>query len=121
MYELYSLLFAFAFIICPINNQYPAFRCNVDSIKQNIKKANLIVGHNKFEINENQFKMFNLNKDNFKDYYIHLDLFNFDDEIKKYGLTSKRDFFVSGLTKAKKTFELLLKVKPVRNFTFTDQ
>ena len=121
MFEVYSLLFAFAFLIFPINNQYPVFRCNYDSIKQDIKKANLIVGHNKSKIDENQFKMFNLNSDAFKDYFIHLDLYNFDAEVKKYGLTSKRDFFASGLTKAKKTFERLLKVKPVKNFAFTDK
>ena len=58
MLHLYFYLLFFAFIIYPINNINPIFRCNVDRIKHK--------RHNESEINENQFKMFNLNNENLK-------------------------------------------------------
>ena len=120
MIEFYLLLFIF--IIYPINNQNPVFRCNVDGMKKYIKTVGKILRHNESLINENHIKSYNLNEEIFKDYYIHLDLYNFNDEIEIYGLTSKKDLFVSALNKAKDTLQRLLKVKKLTvNHFFKDR
>ena len=57
----------------------------------------------------------------FHDFNIFLDLNNFDDDIKKYNLKNKRDLFVTGMEKAVKTLQSLLKVKSPGNFYFYDE
>ena len=63
----------------------------------------------------------NVDENKYKDFNIYLDLFNFNDEIKKYNLESQREFFVTGMNKAIKTLESLLKVKQTKNYKFTDE
>ena len=62
-----------------------------------------------------------LDSDGFKDFNIYLDLNNFNEEVKKYKLNDKRDIFVSGMQKAIKTLQSLLRVKQVQNFVFPDE
>ena len=50
-----------------------------------------------------------------------MDLYNFEDEIKKYNLQSYRGLFISGMNRAINTFKTLLKVKQVKNYMFTDE
>ena len=69
---------------------------------------------------EQKFKRL-LDSDGFKDFNIYLDLLNFDDEIGKYNLQDTKDLFVSGMKKAIKTLQSLLKVKPILNYVFDDK
>ena len=66
-------------------------------------------------------KQFNSQENSFKDYNIHLDLYNFEDEIKKYKLEEKREFFIIGMDKAINTLKSLIKVKQVKNHFFRDE
>ena len=90
-------------------------KCNFDGFKNSIGFANITVKK------KNPNRIFTLNSNGFKAFNICLDICNFDYEINKYNLQSKRDFFLSGLTKAKTTLEKLLKVKQVKNYVFSDK
>ena len=68
------------------------------------------INHNK-ESNYRDIKSFNNKNNTFKDFHIHLDLYNFNEEIKQNNLTHLKDFFADGMKKAKDTLEYLLKVK----------
>ena len=93
----------------------PVYKCNYDGFKNTIRFANVTLE------DKNSNKIFTLNSFGFKTFNICLDLYNFDYEINKYNLQPMRNFFLSGLTKAKTTLEKLLKVKLVKNFVFTDE
>ena len=108
------ILFTCLYSIKSLQNN-PVYRCNYDGFKNKINFANITVKSN------NPNKIFKLNEDGFKDFNIFLDLFNFDYEIQKYGLSEKRDFFANGLIKAKTTLEKLLKVKQIDNYVFVDE
>ena len=99
------------------DNPYPKYRCGSNKIKpiprSPIKKAQIQ--------NDNGKIKRSLDSGGFKDFNIFLDLFNFDDEIKKYKLTDKREFFVEGMQKAIKTIQSLLKVKTQESFSFYDE
>ena len=63
----------------------------------------------------------NLDENGFKELKIWLDLENFNDEVDQYHIDNDvKQLFIYGLEKAKTTLEALLKVKPVKNYCFTD-
>ena len=102
-------------------NSESIFKCGFDSIKSEPKYAEYISPISQKFINLKTA----LNTDNkdeeFKDFNIYLDLYNFNDEIKKYKLEDKKEFFITGMNKAIKTLETLLKVKRTKNYKFTDE
>jgi len=64
----------------------------------------------------------NVDADGFKEFKIHLDLENFDQEIETYHLEATKDLFAEGMKKAVNTLKTLLKVKPLQyNWSFTDE
>ena len=116
---------SFYFILCfvaifcnqALDNSSTLYQCGKDNFKPISASLNDIVPLNK----DNMKSKRGLDSDGFKDFNIFLDLNNFDDEIKKYKLTDKRDIFVKGMEKAIKTLQSLLKVKRTRNYVFKDE
>ena len=119
--KLIYLLLNLSLIYCKqnINKNKSSFRCAID--KHNFFKGYLdhispIEIKNFFQYNDN-------NKENeYKDFNINIDLYNFYDELEKYKLTSRKNFFESALIKIKNVYEKLLKVKILPNDNIvTDQ
>ena len=116
-------IFLFFIISVLINcNQFqrelnPIFRCKADFIMPPpIQNQNILP----IDINYKR-NLDNTDVDGFKDFNIHLDLLNFEDEVKLYNLTDRRELYINGMNKAIKTIKSLLKVKPIeRNYGFTD-
>ena len=99
------------------NNSNSIFRCGEDDFKPIPLSPDYIVP---LKDGDQKIKR-QLDSNGFKDFKIYLDLLNFDDEVKKYNLQSKRELFASGMQKAITTLQKLLKVKPIPNYVFTDE
>ena len=107
----------FLFILISIKSEeniYSKFKCNIDSIKETPQLMNKTL-----EIKNPKLKRNLGNK--FKDLNIFLDLNNLEEEIKLYNLIELREFFITGLKNAVNTLEKLIKVKPAKNYVFTDE
>ena len=105
----YSLL-CFIFVYCEKeyipNTNSSFYRCKESNrTPRAIKPENIVPGNNQ------RHKERSLSFDRFKDFNIHLDLYNFDDEIIKYKLQSRREMYVKALQKAIQTIQSLLKIK----------
>ena len=89
--------------------------CGFDSIKYNPKPSNKI-------IDINQIKSLNVASTSYETFNIYLDLFQYNDEIKKFNLTNTKTFFNNALDKATNTLTKLLKVRTqIYNFVVTDE
>ena len=114
--KIFTFIFLYFLLISLIQTQeniYSKFKCNIDSIEEIpllAKKEQIKISNSK-QISEDDFIYFN----------IYLDLLNFEEEIKLYNLTSQKEFFVTGLNKAINTLQILLKVKPPKNYIFYDE
>ena len=98
------------------DNSLPKFRCTIDEQELIIRYPNSLQ-----EKGTQKFIQYKSNND-FKDFNIHLDLYNFYDEIKTYKLEDKKDFFEKALIKVKQTFEKILQVKQMTdNYYISDQ
>ena len=98
------------------DDSYSIYRCGEDDFKQIPLSPDNIA-----PLKNNGKKLKRLiDSDGFKDFNIYLDLLNFDDEVEKYKLQDKKDLFVTGMQKAIKTLQSLLKVKPISNYVFND-
>ena len=88
-----SLLFCFSLLNYTYSQQKSEFlfKCGFDSIKSEPKYAEYILPIKQKNI---YFQMASntVNKNEFKDFNIYLDLSNFNDEIKKYKLEDKKIF-----------------------------
>ena len=115
---IYYILFL-ALILCEpaTENSNTRFKCGKDNFKPIQLPLNAVVPSKKSNLKYRR----TLDSDGFKDFNIFLDLNNFDDEVKKYNLTEKRNFFVEGMQKAIKTLQSLLKVKTTKNYIFYDE
>ena len=118
-------LFEFLFLFFIVSGELKKdtlniYKCGIDKVK-----PILLTSKNILPIDPNNIKykrsLDNIDADGFKDFNIFLDLKNFDDEIIEIGLTDKREFFVTGMTKAIDTLKILLKVRPVPNYVFKDE
>ena len=119
------IIFSFSFLLiyCNQNNKRKGFihKCNADLIEPIPILAKNILPIDKKNQNYKR-TLDNIDKDGFKDFNIHLDLLNFEDEIIKYNLTNIRNIFVTGMNKAINTIKALLKVKPIDlNYIFYDE
>ena len=119
----FCIIFSFSLIYCNQNNKRKGLihKCNADLIEPIPILTKNILSIDKKNPNYKR-TLDNIDKDGFKDFNIYLDLLNFEDEIKKYNLTNKRDIFVTGMNKAINTIKALLKVKPIDlNYIFYDE
>ena len=106
------LLFIFLLTINIINCQLkmpPLYKCVHD---ENEEKNNVIYQPIKTDKTSKR-RVENEQTVEFEDFKIYLDFKNLEEDLKKYGLFSQRDFFVSSMKKAVSTLETLLKVKPL--------
>ena len=94
-------------------NTKTIFQCGDDNIEP-IR----VPDNNIQEISDNNIL---LDSDGFKEYKIYLDLENFNHEAEQYGLTDKLYMFQSGMQSAVRILKTLLKVKPVKNYAFTNE
>ena len=96
-----------------------SFRCTID--KQDLFKGYLDYLPNNEIKNYLQYNNDNINNE-YKDFNIIIDFYNFYDELSKFNLTPKKDFFESAIVKVKKTLQKILKVKTISNDNIiTDQ
>ena len=115
MIKLLLILLTCFYFIESLQNSNLVYRCNYDEFKYPIRFANSTIE------GKSQNKILALNSNNFKDFNISLDLNNLYYEIDYYSLQTMKNFFVSGLTKAKTTLEKLLKVRQLNyDFVFKD-
>ena len=82
----------------------PLYKCNIDKLNIIPQGHNLII-----PLKNNNIKVFS-ETNNFKKFNIYLDLNNFDYEINKYNLEDKREYFITGMNKAKETLASLLEL-----------
>ena len=115
MIKLLLILLTCFYFIESLQNSNLVYRCNYDEFKYPIRFANSTIE------GKSQNKILALNSNNFKEFNISLDLNNLYYEIDYYSLQTMKNFFVSGLTKAKTTLEKLLKVRQLNyDFVFKD-
>ena len=102
----FLLIYFFAHINSQTVSQY---RCGVD-LHEHIPKAatSIPVAEDSPLIKR---RLRDIDSDGFKKFNIYLDLFNIENEIKKYHLENLRDFFIDTMNKAIETLQALLKVK----------
>ena len=118
----YNIFFLFLFSLLLIyTNESPVkmkpiFKCGSDKTEPIPKLATEIL-----PIKNPKRVLDNVDQDGFKEFNIFLDLNNFDYEVELYNLSSTREIFVSGMTKALNTIKSLLKVKPTENYQFQDE
>ena len=110
--------FLLSLIICEMLNEEIRYKCGLDMIHVNPIEVNIPSTEQNHQINGRL-----LDTDNFKEFNIHLDLINLEYELKQNNLEDqdKKNFFINGIQKAIDTLKILLKVKPVKNFQFSDQ
>ena len=114
--KIVTFIFLYFLLISLIQAQekiYSTFKCNIDSFEEIplLAKKEQIKSSNSKQNLENEFKNFS----------IYLDLLNFEEEIKLYNLEEQKELFVTGLNKAINTLQILLKVKPPKNYIFYDE
>ena len=104
-----------------IKNDFISYECGADRINLNPKPATLMTKIDE-RSPEYQRRLETIDEDGFKNFSIHLDLYNFEDEIIKYKLNNIRELFINGMNKAIKTLTSLLKVKSSKiNYLFNDE
>ena len=115
------LLFFFSSIIISeqsIQNEF-IFKCGADNEEDPTLVNDPKPIHEESPEYRNVYE--NLDENGFKELKIWLDLENFNDEVDQYHIDNDvKQLFIYGLEKAKTTLEALLKVKPVKNYCFTD-
>ena len=70
--------------------------------------------------NPNTFKLLKVNKDDFQDFNIVLELKNIETEIKLYNLTKYESLLINSLKKAVQTIKSLIKVIPYSCYNFNE-
>ena len=113
--------FYFSIIQCieEFRKKTPIFKCHTDKFNIIPKPAETILPIKKN--NYDNMKSFAYQVGSFKNYNIHLDLNDFEDEVIKYKLQAQRELFITGMKKAINTFVSLLYVKQVRNFIIKEE
>jgi len=115
----FSSYFSIIQCIEEFRKKTPIFKCHTDKFNIIPKSAKTILPRQ--ENNNDNMKSFSFQAGYFKDYHIHLDLYNFEDEVKKYKLQAQRELFITGMKRAVNTFQSLLNVKQVKNYVFQDE
>ena len=118
--KLVLILYVFFTFISSNEENIKFLRCGEDKVEPILMSSESVVPIDKKNPNYRRI-LDNIDEDGFKDFNIHLDLNNFDDEVSFYGLQQNRELFVTGMTKAINTLSTLLKVKPPLNYAFTDE
>ena len=118
--KLIIFLFLISLIICEKNQRKhkPVFKCSPDT-----KKPILISSQNILPIDKKTLKnKRTLDSDGFKEFNIFLDLENFNHEAEQYNINENtKQIFINGMNKAVQTIKSLLRVKPPKNYIFTDE
>ena len=96
------------------------YRCGIDKFKPIPLSSKNIAPIDKNNPNYKRI-LDNTDEEGFKDFNIYLDLYNFEDEVERYGLSENRNLYVTGMTRAVDTLKTLLKVKQTKNYKFSDQ
>ena len=101
----------------PSKNELISFKCGVDSDPTFSKFLYVNPIENAISHLGNR----RLDSEGFKNFRIHLDTYNLEEEMKEYNLTHYRSLFIDSMNKVIETLESLLRVKETGCYYFTDE
>ena len=106
-----EILFIYLFLVLNCQFTRPLYKCVHDESEERNHLENIIIkndGTEKRRVDEGTAES------EFKEFNIVIDFENIKNDIEKYGLKDKEDFYISSMNKAVETLKSLLKVKPLK-------